>query len=313
MAKKSIPAINESELETEKPISPRRQWIKDHMVVIYFGAAILLIIAIFFGIRAYQNANHPIARFMAASAKNFNSSFSFDVEVTENGNTMMRYQGAYTADSSKQNVKAYYEADYGSYSYIGAVYAEGETRVSGNLYNGEWRLRDCSEKVLNFFDFNTDYKAGRFDGASFLRFTELTSRYSADELNDFMKLFKSRMSGDSELAKAEITSSGDSKNYTFDIDLQEFFDLVRDKGASIFFSAIDYDAFCSMYEMNEDTIRRADCTFSYTINNAGWLTGMRLSLTVNGEEYAVECTMDDFGKAEVNLPSAFMEAVEAEQ
>lgn len=312
MAKKTIPAINESELETEKPISPRRQWIKDHMVVIYFGAAILLIIAVFFGIRAYQNANHPIAKFMAASSKDFNSSFRFDVEAIENGNTVMHYQGAYVADPSKQNLKALYDADYGSYSYMGAVYSEGETRVSGNLYNGKWRVRDCSEKVLNFFDFNTDYRASHFDGASFLRFTGLTSRYSADELNSFMKLFKSRMNGKSELAEAEVASSSDSKVYTFDIDLQEFFDLVRDKGASIFFSAIDYDAFCSLYEMNEDAIRRADCTFSYSINNAGWITEMRLSLTVNGEEYAIKCTMDDFGETEVNLPSAFMEAIETE-
>lgn len=312
MARKSIPAINESELETEKPISPRRQWIKDHMVVVYFGAAILLIIAVFFGIRAYLTSNHPIAKFMAASSKNFNSSFRFDVEAIENNNTVMHYQGTYTADPSKQNVKVLYDADYGSYSYMGAVYSEGETRVSGNLYNGKWRVRDCSEKVLNFFDFNTDYRAGRFDGASFLRFTGLTSSYSADELNNFMKLFKSRMNGDSELAKAEVTSSGDERVYTFDIDLQEFFDLVRDKGAPMFFSALDYDAFCLLYEKNEDTIRRADCTFSYTINNAGWMTAMSVSLTTGGEEYAVRCTMDDFGETEVNLPSAFMEAIETE-
>lgn len=312
MARKSIPAINESELETEKPISPRRQWIKEHMVVVYFGAAILLIIAVFFGIRAYLTSNHPIAKFMAASSKNFNSSFRFDVEAIENNNTVMHYQGTYTADPSKQNVKVLYDADYGSYSYMGAVYSEGETRVNGNLYNGKWRLRDCTEKVLNFFDFNTKYKAGHFDGASFLRFTGLTSSYSADELNTFMKLIKSRMDGDSDLATAKITSSGDSKTYTFDINLREFFDLVRDKGASVFFSSLDYDAFCSMYKQNESTVRQADCIFTYTINNAGWMTEMSLSVTVGDEEYAVRCTMDDFGETEVNLPSAFMEAIETE-
>ncbi len=312
MARKSIPAINESELETDQPVFSLRDWIKDHLIVIYFGAAILLIIAIFVGISAYQNANHPIAKFMSASSKNFNSSFRFDLEMIENGNTQMRYKGTYSANPSKQNVKALYDADYGSYSYMGAVYSEGETRVNGNLYNGKWRLRDCTEKVLNFFDFNTKYKAGHFDGASFLRFTDLTSRYSADELNTFMKLIKSRMAGDSDLATAKITSSGDSKTYTFEINLREFFDLVRDKGASVFFSSLDYDAFCSMYKQNESTVRQADCIFTYTINNAGWMTEMSLSVTVGDEEYTVKCTMDDFGEAAVNFPSTFMDALEAE-
>ena len=312
MARRSIPAINESELETDQPVFSLRDWIKDHQIAIYFGAAILLIIAIFFGINAYQSANHPIAKFMSASSKNFNSSFSFDVEMTEKGNTMMHYKGTYAAEPSKQNLKVLYDADYGSYSYMGAVYSEGETRVNGSLYNSKWRLRDCTEKALNFFDFNTKYKAGKFDGASFLRFTSLTSRYSADELNEFMKLFKSRMNGDSDLATAKITSSGDTKTYVFDVDLQEFFDLVRDKGASVFVSSLDYDAFCSMYKLNESTVRQADCVFTYSINNAGWMTGMSLSLTVDGEEYAIKCTMDDFGKAEVNFPSTFMDELDTE-
>ena len=99
MARKTIPAINESELETDQPVFSLRDWIKDHLIVIYFGAAILLIIAIFVGISAYQNANHPIAKFMSASSKNFNSSFRFDLELIENGN-WCSYQRDNTPDFS---------------------------------------------------------------------------------------------------------------------------------------------------------------------------------------------------------------------
>ncbi len=311
MGKKTIPAINESELDFEKPVSPVKLWIKEHMAAVYIGAAILLIIAIFFGIRIYNNKNHPITKLMSASAKDFNSSFSFEVEADLNGKTMMKYTGTYEADAAKQNVKALYDADYGDYQYTGVVYSQGETRYSGSLYNGKWRVRDCSEKVLHFFDFNTDYKAGRFDAASFLRFTGLTSQYSADELNRFMKLFKSRMNGNSELADLSVTKEDDSRVYTYDISLSAFFELVRDKGASIFFSAIDYDAFCKLYEMNEQSVKSSECRFSYTINNGGWMSAAELTWTVDGDVYSIRSTMDDFGKVEVTIPDGFMDAVDA--
>ena len=169
-------------------------------------------------------------------------------------------------------------------------------------------MRDCSEKVLNFFDFNTDYRAGRFDGASFLRFTELTSRYSSDELNSFMKTFKSRMDGNSSLAELKVITENGSKTYEFEIDVNQFFDLVRDKGASIFFSSIDYDTFCLLYEQNKKSVWRSKCHFSYTINKAGWLSAMTFSMTVDGDEYALRCTMDGFGETSVTIPEAFFDA-----
>ena len=313
MANKMIPAINENELDLEPPVSPRKQWIKEHLTLIYVGAAAILIIAIFFGIRWYNNANHPITKFMAASAKNFNSSFTFELEASENGKTVMTYSGSYEADPGKQNLKAVYNADYGDYTYTGCVYSEDGLRASGSLYDGKWRVRDCTEKVLNFFDFNTDYRAGHFDGASFLRFTDLTSSYSADELNSFMKLFKTRMDGNSPLASLEVTSDDGEKTYTFAIDVGEFFDLVRDKGASIFFSAIDYDAFCALYELNEKSVGRSECTFSYTIDSAGWLTAMDLSVTAGGDSFALSCRFDDFGKTEVEIPTKFYEEIVALQ
>ena len=305
MAKKSIPAINDFELDNEKPISPRRMWLKTHMYLVYIGAAVLLIIAIFFGIRIYKNASHPLTKFMSASAKDFNSSFSFEVNATENGKSVMKYTGSYEADPAKQNVKVIYDADYVTYTYTGAVSSEGNTRISGNLYDGKWRVHDCSERVLNFFDFNTDYRAGGFDSASFLRFTDLTSSFSAEELNGFMKLFKNRMDGGSPLAKVDITSENGSKVYTYDVNLAEFFSLVRDKGAPIFFSSIDYDKFCALYELNEKTIAGSECRFVYTIDDQGWLTDMSLTLTLGEEEYAVNCTMSDFGTAEVKIPDEF--------
>lgn len=309
MARKQIPAMNEFELEREdeRPISWRRMWLRDHMKAIYIGAAVLLIVAVFFGIRIYNNATHPLTKFMSASSKNFNASFHFDLEAQKDGKTVMKYDGNYRADASKLDISVLYDADYGKYTYQGVVYTDGEY-FGGNCYDGKWRIRNCSEKALNFFDFNTDYKKGSFDGASFLRFTDLTDRYSADELDSFMKLFKSRMDGNSTLAKVTIAESGDQKTYTYDVDMGDFFDLVRDKGASIFFSALDYDAFCAMYKLDEKSVDNASCQFTFTINGGGWLKEFSLTFSVGGEDYAVACTMDDFGTAEVLIPKEVYDA-----
>lgn len=301
-----VPEINEA--AEEKPISFRRMWIRDHKTAIYIVAGVLLIAAVFFGIRFYNNMAHPITRFMKASAKNFNSSFSFELEATKNGETMMRYSGEYAADASKQNLKASYSADYGDYTYSGVVFAEGGKGYSGSLYDGKWRARDCTDKVLNFFDFNTDYKKGSFDGASFLRFTGLTYNFSPKELGSFMKLFKSRMDGNSPLAKVEITSEDGDKTYTYHIDMGEFFDMVRDKGASVFYSSIEYDEFCALYELNKNTAGKSEAVFRFTVNSSGWLSDLYLSLNVGEEEYAVHCTMDDFGSADPEIPQEFFDA-----
>ena len=308
MAKKTIPAIHETELDDEKPMSFRRMWLAEHKVAVFTVAAIVLIALIFFGIRWYNNFSHPLTKFMNASAKNFNDSFSFNVEMEKDGEIYMRYKGAYEANSGKQELKALYDADYGSYAYTGAVFSEGDTRICGNLYDGKWRVRDCTEKVLNFFDFNTDYRGGSFDGASFLRFTGLTSDYNYDELNRFMKIFKDQMNGSTPLASVEITSKDGAKTYSYQIDMTEFFNLVRDKGASIFFSALDYDAFCALYLNNDASIKQSDCHFSYTINSGGWLEEIRLTLTAGGETFSAHCTMDSFGEAQVEIPKEFLNA-----
>lgn len=301
-----------SKRKKNKPVSIVQLWIGDHMYLIYILIAIILFLAVFFGIRYYNKVNHPMYKFISASAKDFNASFSFDCSAEKNGETVMHYTGSYEADPNQQDLKAVYEADYGSYTYTGAVFAEDDTRISGSLYDGEWRVRDCTDKVLNFFDFNTDYRQGRIDSASLLRFTDLTSRFSANELNDFMTLFINRMDGNSSLAKVETTHSDNAKAYAYTVDVGEFFDLVRDKGASIFFNALHYDAFCSLYELNKKTVDNAACSFTYTINDAGWLTDFSFSITAAGDEYTIRCAMDDLGSAEAAIPDAFFDAEVAE-
>ena len=313
MARKTRPSISAFELEDEKPISMRRLWLKDHKTALFIIGAIVVFALVFFGIRWYNNQANPISKFMSASAKNFNSSFHFDVTVSTDDQPVMRYSGAYRADPSKQNMWVAYDADYGSYTYSGAVYAVGEDRVAGSLYKNKWRVRDVTEKVLNFFDFNTDYRAGSFDGASFLRFTDLTSRFTAGEVNDFMKLLKSRLSGSSELAKLDIQSADNGKTYTYDINTGAFFELVRDKGASIFFSALDYDAFVALYEMNRSTAAYSDLIFSFTIDGSGSLSALSLSLSDDDASYAIECTMTDVGKTEVEIPAEFLTAAGIDQ
>lgn len=308
VAKRTVPSISAFELEDEKPVSMRRLWLRDHKTALIIIGVILVIVAVFFGIRWYNDFSNPITKFMSASAKNFNSSFSFDVSVKTDNKPVMQYSGDYQADPNKQNLLSTYDADYGSYRYSGVVYSVDEDRVRASLYKDTWHFRDITDKVLNFFDFNTDYRAGHFDGASFLRFTDLTSSYSADELNSFMKLIKSRLSGSSELAELTIENTDGGKTYTYDINTGAFFDLVRDKGASIFFSAIDYDAFVSLYEMNRETAAYSDLTFSFTIDGAGSLSRLALRLNVADTDYAVECTFTDVGKTEVEIPADFLDA-----
>ena len=82
---------------------------------------------------------------------------------------------------------------------------------------------------------------------------------------------------------------------------------------SIFFSSIDYDAFCTLYEKNTASVKNSDCTFRFTVNSSGYLSELDFTLTVGEEEYAVHCTMDDFGEAEADIPKAFFEAENAEE
>ena len=313
VAKRTVPSISAFELEDEKPVSMRRLWLRDHKTALIIIGVILVIVAVFFGIRWYNDFSNPITKFMSASAKNFNSSFSFDVSVKTDDKPVMQYSGDYQADPNKQNLLSTYDADYGSYRYSGVVYSVGEDRVRASLYKDTWHFRDVTDKVLNFFDFNTDYRAGSFDGASFLRFTDLTSRFTAGEVNDFMKLLKSRLSGSSELAKLDIHSSDNGKTYTYDINTGAFFELVRDKGASIFFSALDYDAFVALYEMNRSTAAYSDLIFSFTVDGSGSLSALSLSLSDDDASYAIECTMTDVGKTEVEIPAEFLTAAGIEQ
>lgn len=308
MAKKTTPETNVPSERINTPRTFIKMWLKDHLYIFYIILGLLLICGIFFGVRYFKNASHPITRFMNASSKDFSSSFSFELEAQKNGETVMEYSGSYAADPSKQNLKAVYDADYGDYTFTGAVYSEGNTRINGNYYDGKWRVRDCSDKVINFFDFHTDYQKGQFDAASFLRFTELTFQFSPDELVKFMQLFKTRMDGNSPLAKLDITSEGSDKTYTFNIDMGEFFDMVRENGASVFYSVIEYDTFCALYEANEDIAGKADAVFRYTINGSGYLTDLYLSLEANGDEFSLHCTMDDFGSADPEIPQEFFEA-----
>ena len=123
-----------------------------------------------------------------------------------------------------------------------------------------------------------------------------------------MKLFKEQMGGNTDLAALEITSDDSGKTYTYTVSTAEFFDMVRDKGASIFFSSIEYDAFCHLYEHNESVVSDSDCTLSYTINSAGYMTALELSLTAGGEEFAVRTGMTDCGSTKVDVPLEFIEA-----
>jgi len=291
-----------------KPMSLPQMWIRDHMTAFIIFCSAIVIAGIFFGIRYYHNANHPLTKLMKASAKDFNTSFSFHIEARKNGEAIMIYDGVYKGEPSKQKVQAIYDADYGSYTYTGAVYAQGDTRIRGSLYDGKWRIRRCSSKIADFFDFCASARRGKFNSSAFLSFAELSADYSGEELDKFGKTFKQRMASGSELASLEITSDSGGKTYAYEIDLEEFFDLVREKGASVFYNVTDYNDFCDLYDLNEQNIGESGCTLRYTISKSGYLTDFYFAMTAGGDSYELICEMDDFGSAEVDIPDEFFDA-----
>ena len=282
------------------------------MTMIYAAAGILIAVLIFVGIRVYNNSFNPVSRFVNSSGKLMGSSFNFDITAELNETPVMRFNGAMTVKPSKKAVVIDYDADYTEYSYRNVVCTDGSSgdtlSYKGNFYNGQWTVTDCTDMVQEFFDFYVDYRAGRFDGGSFLRFTGMNNKLNASELESFINTIKKRLSTDSEVASITSTYENGYATYDYIINIENAMDFIKSDGASVFYSSPEYNRFVERVEANADSINASAMEFSFTVDPSGYLSAMTLSVKAPEDVYEIRCQFSDFGREEPKLPDSFYSA-----
>lgn len=302
--------IRESEV-IERALKIRRiAWIKSHLVYLFAVLGVIVVGFIVFGIYMYFQSTNPMSRFVSSLTKDFSSSFDYEVEVNDGEETVMSYVGAIEVNRSKHAIDAFYKADYNRYFYTGAVYAHGKDTVAGSLYNGNWSIHDCSEKVQDFFAFDNSFRTGGFDSGAFLRFTELTSDYSTKDLTEMMTVIKQRLSTNSAIATITSEKFSDSTLYHYDINVYELLKMIRDDGASMFYRSPDYDAFVERFEASKTTLQATKCTLEFVVDSAGHMTSLKINVNTGENTYGISCTMSNFGSAEVEIPETFLKAAQ---
>lgn len=298
------------EIEKEEIAEYRREWLRSHKSLIFIGVGAILVAVIVFIFFMYFRGVNPVNLFSSAVYKDFSKPFHYTISLTEDGENKMHYDGTIAVDRAKHTVEALYEADYNDYTYTGAVTSDGGTATAGNFYKNQWTTHDCTDMVQNFFDFDNDFGRGGFDCGAFLRFTGLTSKFSIRESAALLSTIKQRLSTDSTIAKITIDESEQGNRYHYDINLYELFDLVQQEGASAFYSAPDYDAFCKSVQNNRSILEQSKCTMDFFITADGYLTTFDLSITAQDRTYGLSCELSEFGTAEVVLPKEFLKAAE---
>ena len=302
--------LSESEEFEKEQASRRRDWFRTHRTIIFAGIGLVVVALIVFGMILYLQRTNPMSRFTASLAKDFSSSFRYDIKVTEDDKPVMSYDGTISVDRNKHDLSALYQADYNSYTYTGAVYAHEKDNVKGSYYNKKWAIRDCTESVKDFFDFDKDFRAGKFNTGAFLRFTKLTSDYTTEELNKTIGVLKQRLSTDSPIATITTQNVDGGKRYDYTINLYELFSKIKEEGAPIFFRATDYDEFATLFNANKSVLENAECNASFEIDSAGYMTSFDITVKAEGQTFGLSCTMSDFSSAEVDIPESFFEAAE---
>ena len=220
---------------------------------------------------------------------------------------MMTYRGAAKINPSAQSVVIAYDADCKEYTYTNVVYTNGAISYKGNYYNGQWTLSNCTERVQEFFDFYTDYRKGDFDSGSFLRFTELNNLLNSYEFDKFMDTVRSRLSTDSPVATITSSREGDTAVYHYDLNVKELFELIRNQGASIFYTSPDYNNFVARLNANSENIDKASGSLDFTVNGSGYMSSLALRIDTGSDTYDIRAKMDNFGSAEPDVPDAFYE------
>lgn len=304
--------VREMDIIEEALAIRRRDWIKTHLNYIYAVIGLVVVGMIVLGIYLYYQSTNPMSRFVGSMSKSFSSSFHYEVKVTEDEKAMMSYDGSIIVNRSKHHIESVYDADYGTYSYIGAVYADGKSAAKGSYFNKKWTVHDCSDSAQDFFEFDKAFRSGGFDGGAFLRFTGLTSDYSTRELTAMVNVLKKRLSTNSPIATITTEKTNDGTRYEYEINLYELFLLIQEDGASVFYRATDYDEFVALFEANKSIIEETECRLSFVVNPAGYLSSLDIIVESQGRSYGVTCRMSNFTKAEVEMPESFLKAAEAE-
>ena len=304
---KPVEPRREADILAEERAAYRREWIRSHMTYIFIAIGVIAVALVFVVIHFYNQSANPINRLVSASGKDFGVPFDFSVTVSKDDEAVMSYSGSVDINNRKHSARIAYDADYNDYSYKGIVFADKDIAVKGYYYNDKWTVRDCSEQIANFFDFDTDYRRGEFDAGSFLRFTGLTSRYSAKQLSEFVPKFKDRLASDSEFASISIEKSGSDTGYVYDFDPAAFFEMIKSDGASLFSSADDYNDFIERLDLSAGNLRSSDCEMSFTIDPRGYLTDFSFSISMPEHSYSISCKMSSFNMAVTKIPADFLE------
>lgn len=303
----------ESEVIAEERAAFRKMWLREHKLYIFAVIGVLLVLLIILGVRLFHQNTNPWSRLMQASAKDFSTSFAFDMQVKQDEKPVMTYNGTIAVNREKQQLRAVYDAQYTDYSYKAAAVADGKMYAAGSFYDGVWRVRDNSERVHDFFDFDTDYCKGKFDAGAFLRFTELNRDYSAEELQRFTDKLSQRLASDSDLAKITTEKSENGTQYRYDFNVKTLMDMIVSDGASVFYRSTDYDKFKEKYAANMGTAENSACTLEYFINSSGYLTELSVNVRIGEQKFALELSAHDFGSAMVSMPEGFVEQAAAMQ
>lgn len=291
----------------------RREWFRTHLSYIFAAIGVIIVAGIVFGIYMYLQSTSPMNHFNSALAKDFSTSFDYDVKLTQDDKPEMSYTGTIDIDPSKSAVNALYQADYNTYQYTGAVYTHDGRSTKGIYYNKKWTTEDCTDSVRDFLEFDKDFRGGKFNGGAFLRFAGLTSDYSTRELNKMVELLKKRLSANSELVTISKEKTDEGTSYHYDINLSELFSLIKKNGASVFYRATDYEKFVSEFEANRGVISESTCTMDFTINAGGYMTTLDFKVTTAGKSYGLSCHMSNFSNASVELPDGFVKMAQVEE
>ena len=286
----------------------RPSWVKEHVPAVIVGTAVIIIAAVIGVIFFMMQKNSPINKFVSASSKTTDASFSFRMEAKYNNNSVMRYEGDVSADDKQQRVEIIYDADMGGYEYTNVIYTKDGLSYSGNYYNGQWTVSDCSTQIRDFFDFYTDYKRGDFDAGSLLRFLNLTSEYSSLELENFWDTLNRKLSTNNAVSNLTVSDNANSSTYTYHPDLEELFDLIIENGGPVFFNASAYNNFTETVENSRDIIKNSDLMMGFTIDAQGYLTNIQFQLETAGDRYEVSCAFENIGGADREIPDDFFTA-----
>lgn len=301
----------ESEILEEQAAFRRSEWFRSHMTVIFAVVGVVLVALIVVGILFYSQKANPLSRVLQAASKDFGTKFNYTITLSADDAPAMHYEGSIDSDRGSHQLSAVYQADYGTYTYTGAVTSVKNKAYKGSLYKEKWTIEECTAQTHDFFDFEADFARGEFDGGALLRFLGLTSEFSADELNRFESWFRQRLSTESDIATITSSAVEGGTETTFELQLSELFREIAEEGAPLFYHSSDYDSFKLRYEANKPELERSKCTMRGVVNASGYLSEFSLNVKTVKESYTLDCVMSDFGKAKVELPEAFTDAVSA--